>query len=131
VLRMSFIGSLAPYPAIIRGAVGVSQKSKFSARVYAFTLIACSRSGHMNSLCISPSCHSTPISSAATPKIQFAQHLDGGFHLFKFSLDIEVNLLRKIDILHSIVQPTPNITQEYYGSIAVALGQRFGPVDTF
>ena len=44
VLRMSFIGSLAPYPAIIRGAVGVSQKSEFSARVYAFSLIARSRS---------------------------------------------------------------------------------------
>ena len=44
VLRMSFIGSLGPYPTIIRGAVGVSQKSKFSARVYAFTLVACCRS---------------------------------------------------------------------------------------
>src|SRR5712671_2148453 len=76
---MSFIGSLAPYPAIIRGAVGVSQKSKFSARVYAFTLIACSRSGHMNSLCILMSSQPAPISSAATPKIQFGQHLDGGF----------------------------------------------------
>ena len=77
------------------------------------------------------SSHPAPISSAATPKIQFAQHLDGGLHLFKFSLDIEVNLLRKIDIIHSIVQPTPNITQQHYGSIAVALGQRFAPVDIF
>src|SRR6266849_10309633 len=38
VLRISFIGSLVPYPVIIRGVAGVSQKSKFSARVYAFTL---------------------------------------------------------------------------------------------
>src|SRR5712672_1412561 len=82
----------------------------------------------MTSLCISPSSHPTPISSAATPKIQFAQHLDGGLYLIKFSLDIEVNLLRKIDIIHSVVRPTPNITQEHYGSIAVGLGQRFTPV---
>jgi hypothetical protein len=28
---------------------------------------------------------------------------------------------RKIDIFHFIVQPTPNITQQLYGSIAVVL----------
>jgi len=70
------------------------------------------------------------MSSAAPPKIQFAQHANGCLYLFKFSLDIEANFSRKIDILHFIVQPTPNITQQHYGSIAVVLRQWFAPVDT-
>ena len=61
------------------------------------------------------------ISSAAPPNIEFAQHVNGCLYLFKFSLGIEVNSRRKIHIFHVIVQPTPNITQEHYGSIAVVL----------
>jgi len=70
------------------------------------------------------------MSSAASPNIQFAQRVDGCLYLFKFSLGIEVNFFRKIDILHFVVLPMPNITQQHYRSIAVVLRQRFAPVDT-
>ena len=69
------------------------------------------------------------MSSAASPNIQFAQRVDGCLYLFKFSLGIEDIFFRKINILHFVVQPRPNITQQHYGSIATVLCERFAPVD--
>ena len=61
------------------------------------------------------------ISSVASPNTQFAQHVNGCLYLFKLALGIEVNFLRKVDIFHFIVQPTPNITQQHDGSVTVVL----------